>query len=424
MHHIETRISELLQQQAGFDTGIANTAGVFIVLAMIILLAVIVDYICKVIFKRVIIPVVKRTKATWDDLLLDKKVINNLIYIIPALLIYILVSLIFTQETTLAEWIRRLCSVYMVAVVINFISAILDLTKEIIHHNKNLREKSFHGLFQILKIILFFVGGIIIISIIIEKSPVTLFAGLGASAAILTLVFKDSIVGFVSGVQLSANDMLRVGDWITVPKYNINGYVIEVTLYTVKVQNFDNTITTIPPSALIYESFQNWRGMQESGGRRIKRSINIDMNSIRFCTPEMLDKYRKIGLLKDYIEQKETILYAYNQEHNIDNSVLVNGRRQTNIGVFRAYLERYIESLEPVNTNLHHMVRQLQPTEKGIPIELYFFSSEKNWIKYEQIQSDVFDHVLVIIPEFDLHVFQAPSGHDFVKLKVEDDKDI
>ncbi len=417
MNNIANWITKFLQQEFGLSPETSGTAHTLILLALIILLAVIVDYVCKIIFSKLIVPVIKRTKVTWDDLLLDKKVINKLINIIPALLIYTFISTSFTQEAGIAVWIRKLCSVYMVAVITGFISAILNLIQEIIHQNKNLREKSFNGLFQILKIILFFIGIIIIISIIIDKSPITLFAGLGASAAILTLVFKDSIVGFVSGVQLSANDMLRVGDWITVPKYNIDGTVIEVTLYTVKVQNFDNTITTIPPYSLINESFQNWRGMQESGGRRIKRSINIDMNSVKFCSAEMLAKYRKIALLKNYIDEKENVLQAYNKELNIDNSVLVNGRRQTNIGVFRAYLERYIESISEVNKNLTHMVRQLQPTEKGIPVELYFFSAEKNWVKYEQIQADVFDHILAIIPEFDLHVFQIPSGHDLVNIK-------
>ena len=240
--------------------------------------------------------------------------------------------------------------------------------------------------------------------------------GLGASAAILMLVFKDSIMGFVSGVQLSANDMLKVGDWIAMPKYGADGTVIEVTLNTVKVRNWDNTITTIPPYLLVSDSFQNWRGMRESGGRRVKRSINIDMNSVRFCTPEMLDKYRKIRLLKDYVEQTEAVIEEYNKKHHIDNSVLVNGRRQTNLGVFRAYLTAYLKSLPDVNKELTCMVRQLQSTDHGIPMELYFFCAIKDWVPYEGVQADVFDHVLAIIPEFDLQVFQSPSGRDFQRV--------
>ena len=210
--------------------------------------------------------------------------------------------------------------------------------------------------------------------------------------------------------------MLKVGDWITMPKYGANGYVIEVTLNTVKVRNFDNTITTIPPYLLVSDSFQNWRGMRESGGRRVKRSINIDMTSVRFCTPEMLEKYRKINLLKDYIDQTEEVVRVYNEENHIDNEVLVNGRRQTNLGVFRAYLTAYLKSLPVVNTELNCMVRHLQPTDHGLPVELYFFSNVKDWIPYEAVQADVFDHVLAIIPEFDLRVFQSPSGADFERL--------
>jgi miniconductance mechanosensitive channel len=236
------------------------------------------------------------------------------------------------------------------------------------------------------------------------------------------LVFKDSIMGFVSGVQLSANDMLKVGDWITMPKYGADGIVIEVTLNTVKVRNFDNTITTIPPYLLVSDSFQNWRGMRESGGRRVKRSINIDMTSVRFCTPEMLEKYRKIQLLKDYIEQTEAVVEAYNKENGIDNEVLVNGRRQTNLGVFRAYLTAYLKSLPVVNTELNCMVRHLQPTDHGLPVELYFFSTIKDWIPYEGVQADVFDHVLAIIPEFDLRVFQSPSGADLRRLTENNDR--
>ena len=260
------------------------------------------------------------------------------------------------------------------------------------------------------------VGGIVVVGELIGRDPLSLLAGLGASAAILMLVFKDSIMGFVSGVQLSANDMLKVGDWIEMPKYGANGTVIEVTLNTVKVRNWDNTITTIPPYLLVSDSFQNWRGMRESGGRRVKRSINIDMTSVRFCTPEMLAKYRKIQLLKDYVEQTEEVIEKYNVENGIDNSILVNGRRQTNLGVFRAYLTAYLKSLPDVNQELTCMVRQLQPTDRGIPIELYFFCALKDWVPYEGVQADVFDHVLAIIPEFDLQVFQSPSGRDFQRV--------
>ena len=223
-------------------------------------------------------------------------------------------------------------------------------------------------------------------------------------------------MGFVSGVQLSANDMLKVGDWIKVPKYDADGVVTEVTLNTVKVRNWDNTVTTVPPYVLVSDSFQNWNAMRESGGRRIKRSVNIDMSSVKFCTPEMLERFRKISLLRDYIERKEQDLQDYNAAHSIDDTVKVNGRRQTNLGVFRAYLTAYLRSLPYTNQELHCMVRHLQPTDRGIPVELYFFSTVKDWIPYEEIQADVFDHVLAVLPEFDLRVFQSPSGADVQRM--------
>ena len=260
--------------------------------------------------------------------------------------------------------------------------------------------------------------GILIVSILIGKSPAILLTGLGASAAVIMLVFRDSILGFVSGIQLSANDMLKVGDWITVPKYGADGSVIEVSLTTVKVQNWDNTIVTLPPYLLVSDSFQNWRGMQASGGRRVKRSVNLDMTSVKFCTPDMLARYRNIDIIREYIDQTEQRVEEYNAVHGIrPGERKINGLHQTNLGVFRAYLERYLRDEVPVNKGMALMVRQLQPTETGLPMELYFFTDTVVWVDYERIQSDVFDHVLAVIPEFDLRVFQNPSGSDIEALR-------
>lgn len=333
---------------------------------------------------------------------------------IPAILIYILLPFAFSAEETpkILIVLQKLCQIYIIAVSLRFINASLNLIHEIYNKKDSFKNKPLKGFIQILQVTVFFIGVILIISILINKSPVSLLAGLGASAAILMLVFKDTILGFFAGIQLSANDMLRAGDWITMSKYGADGTVIEVTLNAVKVRNFDNTITTIPPYALVSDAFQNWRGMSESPGRRIKRSINIDMNSVHFCTPEMLEKFRKISLITDYIDGKEQELDEYNEEHHIDSSIWVNGRRQTNLGVFRAYLVRYLRSLPEVSKELVCMVRHLQPTDTGIPIELYCFSSNKVWVEYEGIQADIFDHVLAVIPEFGLSVFQNVSGAD------------
>ncbi|ADV43284.1 mechanosensitive ion channel family protein [Bacteroides helcogenes] len=392
----------------------ADVLDQFIAFALVLVMAFAADAICRNILLRAVAHLVKKTKATWDDILFDHKVMVHLSRLVAPVIIYIFVPVAFaeTNSSTLG-FIQRVCLIYIIVAFLSFVNSFLKAVYVVYSEKEHLRDRPLKGMLQTVQVILWFVGAIVVVGILIDKSPLSLLAGLGASAAILMLVFKDSIMGFVSGVQLSANDMLKVGDWIAMPKYGADGTVIEVTLNTVKVRNWDNTITTIPPYLLVSDSFQNWRGMQESGGRRVKRSINIDMSSVKFCTPQMLEKYRKIRLLKDYVEQTERVVRAYNEEHDIDNSILVNGRRQTNLGVFRAYLTAYLKSLPAINQNLTCMVRQLQPTDHGIPIELYFFCAIKEWVPYEGVQADVFDHVLAIIPEFDLQVFQSPSGRDF-----------
>jgi miniconductance mechanosensitive channel len=257
---------------------------------------------------------------------------------------------------------------------------------------------------------------VVLIAIFIGKSPLLLLTGMGAFSAVLLLVFKDSILGLVAGVQLTSNDMLRVGEWISMPKYDADGTVLDITLTTIKVQNWDKTISTIPAYALFSESFKNWRGMEESGGRRIKRSINIDMNSIKFCSPEMLKKFERFQYVSVYVRNKEEEVERFNKENNVDPTYLVNGRRQTNIGVFRAYLQGYLHNHPKIHNSMTFLVRHLQPSDRGLPIEIYVFSNDQAWANYEAIQADIFDHILAVIPEFDLRVFQNPSGADFKKL--------
>lgn len=414
MEQVTGFINEILLSW-GFSQSWADDLTSGIILVVILAIAFLGDAICRHIILTAVARLVKKTKVTWDDIVFDRKVLTHVSHLVAPILLYILLPLAISN-LGLLSFIQRICMIYIIAVFLKFISSLLTALFHVYSEKEQFRDRPLKGLLQTVQVILFFIGGIIIVSILIDKSPMVLLTGLGASAAVLMLVFKDSIMGFVSGIQLSANNMLRVGDWIQMPKYGADGTVIEVTLNTVKVRNWDNTITTIPPYALVSDSFQNWRGMQESGGRRIKRSIRIDMNSVKFCTPEMLAKYKKIQLLKDYIEETEKVIEDYNKEHGIDNSILVNGRRQTNLGVFRAYLTNYLKSLPTVNQDLTCMVRQLQPTEQGIPLELYFFSAIKAWVPYEGVQADVFDHVLAIIPEFDLHVFQNPTGEDFREL--------
>lgn len=398
------------------DIHLTSTANRIVILCIILVIAYVADFVCRRGLTRIIRRITQRTRVTWDDLLFNDKVMHNFCHLIPPVLIYSLLPLAFLPGSESLVLLRNLCLIYIIAATIRFANTFLSTVFELINRKEAFRDRPLKGVLQIIQIALFFIGSILIISVLIGKSPTTLLAGLGASAAILMLVFRDSIMGLVSGVQLSANDMLRPGDWITMPKYNADGVVTEVTLNTVKVRNFDNTITTIPPYALVSDSFQNWRGMSESGGRRIKRSLNIDMTTVRFCDTEMLQKFKRIYLLREYIEQTEQQLEEYNQTHTFDTGIPVNGLRQTNLGVFRAYLERYLQQLPATNPHLTHMVRQLQPTEKGIPLEIYFFSKEKNWVPYEKIQADVFDHILAVVPEFGLRVFQNPSSADIERV--------
>lgn len=409
------KITEVLRDfwlSVGISDSSADVYTKTVIVLLLILAALFIEKVGKRVVMGIINKFVSKTKAAWDDIIFSPAVIGKLFGLVTPILVYTFIPLAFESGSEALEVIRRLCMIYIVAMVARFVSSLLSAFFTIYNEKPEFRGRPMKGLLQTIQIIIYFIAGIAIVSILINKSPIGILAGLGASAAILMLVFQDSILGFVSGIQLSANNMLRVGDWIEMPKYGVDGDVLEVTLNTVKVQNFDRTIVTIPPTLLMKDSFKNWRGMQDSGGRRVKRSIYVDMNSVKFCTDEMLGKYRKIHYLKEYIEDKEKVLTDYNTEHHIDESVQVNGRRQTNLGVFRAYLVNYLKSHPNVHHGMTCMVRQLQPTEQGIPLELYFFTNTTVWVDYEGIQSDIFDHVLAAISSFDLNVFQNLGGKD------------
>ena len=392
----------------GVSSWLASWLDEIISVSLLFVIAYITDLIGRYIIHRFISHVASYTKSNWDDIFVENKVFKYLIHIIPGIIFYLCTPIALSSPFWVVIF-QKATLVFIVFEILRAVHASSNAMTQIYSQSENYSNKPIKVMFQIISVIAYFVGGIAILSILINTDLTTLFAGMGAFMAVLILVFKDSILGFVAGWQLSANDMLRQGDWITVPKFGADGTVEEVSLYSVKVRNFDNTITTIPPYTLVSDSFQNWRGMQESGGRRIKRSISIDMTSIRFCTPEMLEKFRKIQYLTEYIDKTEAEIQQHNQENNTDNSILVNGRRQTNIGVFRAYLQAYLDNHPEVNHDLTCMVRQLQPTERGVAIELYFFTRIKNWVYYENVQSDIFDHVIAIVEQFDLRVFQYRS---------------
>ena len=388
MHAIQEWINNHLIEW-GIISSSANELDNTIVLLLIIAVTVGIDYACRYIFLNMFKRLAKRTRNQWDDLIVERKIINKLMHMIPAILVYVLLPLAFPVDETpkILGILQMICKIYIIAVSLRFISASLNVVHEIYNRKESLKNKPLKGFIQLLQVAVFFIGFILIISILIGKSPTTLFAGLGASAAILMLVFKDTLLGFVAGIQLSANDRLRPGDWITVPGSNANGIVQEITLNTVKIQNFDNTISTIPPYTLVSASFQNWRGMVESGGRRVMKSIFLDLNTIKFCTPDMLNTFRKeIPLLADYKPDE--------------------GVTPTNSKMFRVYVEKYLTSLPVVNTDLDLIISQLQSTEYGVPIQIYFFSRNKIWKEYERIQSDIFDHFFAMIPKFELKVYQ------------------
>ncbi|WP_455640736.1 mechanosensitive ion channel family protein [Parabacteroides sp.] len=371
----------------GVDPKIADTFDEIIIAVLLIAVAVGVDYLCQYIFVGSVKKLSEKSRFFWDSLLIKRKVVHNLVHAIPGIIVYALLPMAFIRGKELLLISQKICAVYIVIVLLLAINGFILVIMDIYNHREVNKNHSIKGFVQVVQVLAFFIGGIVIIAILVGKSPATLFAGLGASAAILMLVFKDTILGFVAGIQLSANDMLRPGDWITVPGSNANGTVLEITLNTVKIQNFDNTISTIPPYTLVNNSFQNWRGMIESGGRRVMKSIYLDLNTIKFCTPDMLDNMRKdIPLLADYKPDE--------------------GVTPTNSQMFRIYVERYLTSLPVVNTDLDLIISQLQSTEYGVPVQIYFFSRNKVWKEYERIQSDIFDHFFAIIPKFELKVYQ------------------
>lgn len=362
---------------------------------LVVLLGVILLIYCsRFLCSRIVIPFVRvltqKTASRWDDVLLNDRTLKSICNLIVALAFIALIPLIFNNEGIIYLFAIKLCWVYLTIITVQLACNLFTSFNQISSEAEKTRNHTLQGVFQMLKIVAICIGAIIVASIIIDKDPMKLLAGLGASAAVLMLVFKDSIMGLVAGVQLSANDMLRPGDWITMPKYDADGCVIDVTLTTVKVRNWDNTISTIPPYALVSDSFQNWRGMWDSGGRRIKRSIFIDMNSIAFCSEKQKERLIANGYLK---ENK--------------NGKIVN------LTAFREWLEEWIRNHPSVNKDMVTMVRQLQPTQQGLPLELYFFFNGINWVPYEHLQSEIFEYVLATIPEFGLRAFQAPAGSDF-----------
>lgn len=411
---IETIISYLdkIPLISGYEKQLASV----IAFVFIIIIAFIIHFATKGIVIRVINTLILRTKNTRDDVLISRGVFNRLTYLTPVAIIYFLTPQAMSLYPTIAEIIITIALLAMIIIITLILDALIDALAEIYKTFDISKQISITSFVQLAKILLYFLAVIAIVSIILDQSPAKLIAGLGAMAAVLMFVFKDPIMGFAAGIQLSSNRMVSPGDWIEMPKYGVDGDIMEIGLTTVKVRNFDKTITTVPTQALIADSFKNWRGMQETGGRRIKRSVLINMNTIHFCTEEELQQFQKIQYISEYIERKNKEVTQYNNTLKVDLENLANGRRMTNIGTFRNYIEAYLTNHPNIHTNLTILVRQLKPTENGLPIEVYAFTNDTNWKRYESIQSDIFDHILAVVPQFNLTVFQNPSGADLSRL--------
>lgn len=390
MKELNEEIARLLVGTGWVEEHIEWTTRVIVLLGIIL-----VCYMATLLFNRLVIPALqkisKRTKTTWDDHLFNTRILSSANRLVPPLIVYILLPAAFYDMPVLLEILQKVCLIYLIVMTLVLVHRFTRTLGDISDEHEALKDRPLRGVYQMINLLAAAVGVILIISILIDRNATSILAGLGASAAILMLIFRDSILGLVAGVQLSANDMLRPGDWITMTKYGANGYVTEVTLSTVKVLNFDKTITTIPPYALVSDSFQNWRSMRECGGRRITRSVFIDANTVRPCTEEEVTRFRE----EEFWEEEEGLYEA-----------------PANLYAFRCYMLHYMRRHPIVHPDLMQMVRVMQPTPEGVPVELYCFSRHTEWVTYESLQSALTDHVLMSLPRFGLRVFQRPAGTD------------
>ena len=399
-----------MQKLLNYILSVSNDQWYVVYLAVIII-----SYLIYLITRHIILKSIshffKKTSTNLDDILIEKGGFNRLSYLVPLIFIYNLKDLLPRYEIVDRALIALIALIF-ISSINAFISALSDIYSKTRYSNR-LNIKSY---IQIIKLFVNIFGIIIIIALLTGKSPVYFLSGIGALTAVLMLVFKDTILSLVSSVQISSNDLFKIGDWVEAPQFGADGDVIDIALHSVKIQNWDKTISIIPTHKLTDSSFKNWRGMSESGGRRIKRSIKIDMSSIKFCSDSMIERFKKFKVIGDYISRKLSEIEKHNLDNNINEEGLINGRSLTNIGTFRAYVESYLRNHASIHNEMTFLVRQLSPESDGLPIEIYVFSSETNWVSYEAIQSNIFDHLLAILSEFDLRVFQNPTGNDYRKI--------
>ncbi len=398
-------------------TGITETSALYLNMIILLLIALVIIFIIDYVVRRILRSVASRisikTKTHFDDILISNKVPRNIAHIVPLTIALKFLPIVFSDFQYLENIVEKLLQVFGVVLILWIVRSILNTLKGYFKTLPRLKDKPIDSYIQVFMIFAWVAGFMFFFAIITGISIWKFLTTLGAASAVIILVFRDTIMGFVASIQVSVNDMVRIGDWITFEKYGADGDVTEITLATVKVQNFDNTITTIPTYALISDSFKNWRGMTNSDGRRIKRALNIKMDSIKYLTDNEINKLEDIQLISEYLKMRQDKIKSYNSKNSIDKKILLNGRNLTNIGVFRKYTEEYINNHSGINKDMMIMVRQLAPTTQGLPIEIYAFSADKRWENYEYIMADIFDHLLAAVPYFDLEIFELPNNSSF-----------
>ncbi len=404
--------------ERGISEQLASYFTLAIDLVFLALISFLADYITRRIILSFVKTYVKKTKSTYDDVFLDRKVFDSIAHLVPALIIYYSIPWVLSDVAISISLLQKIIVIYMIAIVMIAVSRFLKGLEYIGLHSKRMEGKPVSSYTQVFIIINYIGGTILIISMIISKSPIAILTAFGAVTAVILLIFRDTILGLVASIHISANNMVKLGDWVSIEKYEADGNVIEINLTSVKIRNWDKTITTVPTYAFISDSFKNWRGMETMGIRRIKRSINIDISTIKFVADEMREQYTKFELIRNYVNSRQKEIDEYNHKVNADKKALINGRHMTNLGIFRRYIQNYLIKHSKIDQNEIVMVRHLQPNELGLPLEVYAFSNDTNWLNYEGIQADIFDHLLAAANKFGLRVFQNPSGTDLKNLNL------
>ncbi|WP_323813744.1 mechanosensitive ion channel family protein [Cellvibrio sp. NN19] len=412
----ETLKAQLTQWLNAYNLEYSEWIYVAVATGIFILTGLLLHFLLHSVILRAFKKSANKSQLPWGLALFKHKLLNRIALVFQGVVLLVQVRIWLPQEGEITDVLQTLAYLWILFYLLLSLYALLNFIEDILRPASRKRNIPIRGIFQSIKLIAALITIILIISVLIDKSPLILFSGLGAMTAVLSLVFKDTILGFVAGIQLSANDMLAVGDWLEMPKFGADGDVIDISLTTVKVRNWDNTITTIPAYSLIADSFKNWRGMTESGGRRIKRAVYIDATSVKFLQQDDIVRLRRAALLSDYIEKTIAEIETENKQAGVDLTSPVNGRRLTNLGTFRAYLRMYLKQHKSIHNNMTQIVRQLAPEAQGIPLEIYAFSSDTGWVNYEAIQSDIFDHIFAVVPEFGLRIYQAPSGYDMQQI--------